>query len=270
MITTLPRISSNTEFENVVLFVENYAGDFPFMNSLKSQYLAKGSLSDRQWDAAGRCFRNDLARNLVQFVEIAPAITNGTHAEIDLSNVKAEVVREAPKPVAPREWSPFQQAIFDFLAANNGSLLIQAVAGSGKTTTIVEAANRIPTSETAQFLAFNASIAKELKDRLPAHVPGATFHSACLAGYRQFASNKGINNVKIYKGNGEKTYKILARMIENGDVDEEEVNVWASTIARLVGLAKNAGIGIFTPDTHDEWQNLINHFDIVIDEPSDF
>lgn len=265
--TTITRIPANTEFDYVIHYVERYDGDFPFMQSLQSQYESKGSLSDRQWDAATRCYRNDCNRGLISFVEDVDP-----DSEIDLSDIAAatqpQTVIEAPTVSAVRVWSPLQQAIFDQLATSDGSLMIQAVAGSGKTTTIVEAANRIPFDQTSVFLAFNATIARELQDRLPAHVPGSTFHSACYAGYRQMAANRGITNVKVLKGsNGrEKAYRILDRMIENGDVDESEVKRHASAITQLVSLAKNAGIGIFTPDTPNEWGNLIDHYDIVIEE----
>jgi len=57
------------------------------------------------------------------------------------------------------EPSPYQKAIFDFVATGTGSAVIEAVAGSGKTTTIVESLNLIPKTKQVLFLAFNKAIA---------------------------------------------------------------------------------------------------------------
>lgn len=60
------------------------------------------------------------------------------------------------------QWSKYQNGIFDFIGDNhyeqNGT--VNAVAGSGKTTVLVEAAKRIKGGGT--FFAFNKHIADEL------------------------------------------------------------------------------------------------------------
>lgn len=63
--------------------------------------------------------------------------------------------------------SPYQTAIFDWIEFGHGNAFVEAVAGSGKTTTIVNGAQRIPrTLRERLFLAFNRSIVAELKSRL--------------------------------------------------------------------------------------------------------
>ncbi len=56
-----------------------------------------------------------------------------------------------------------QKAIFDFVAHGSGHGIIDAVAGAGKTTTIMECARYIPEDATALFCAFNNSIAGEIR-----------------------------------------------------------------------------------------------------------
>ena len=64
------------------------------------------------------------------------------------------------------KWSPFQEAVFDFVENREGNVIVEAVAGSGKTSTIVEALRRIEFQvPDTLFLAFNKSIAEELKSR---------------------------------------------------------------------------------------------------------
>jgi DNA helicase-2/ATP-dependent DNA helicase PcrA len=64
-----------------------------------------------------------------------------------------------------RVWSDEQVAVFDWFESGYGNLLVRARAGTGKTTTIIEAVKRAP--ETRQLLAaFNKRIQEELKGRL--------------------------------------------------------------------------------------------------------
>ena len=67
-------------------------------------------------------------------------------------------------------WSAYQNKIFDFAAnPDNGSFVVKAVAGSGKTTTCIECAKRIVASNPGTrvlFLAFNKSIVEELRERM--------------------------------------------------------------------------------------------------------
>lgn len=63
--------------------------------------------------------------------------------------------------------SPYQQAIYDFITDGNGNAVVSAVAGSGKTTTLIKAINLIPKNKNVIFLAFNKSIASEIRERIP-------------------------------------------------------------------------------------------------------
>lgn len=84
-------------------------------------------------------------------------------------------------------WSKYQTDIFDYACnPENGSFCISAVAGSGKTTTIVECARRLAMTDGSLrilFLAFNKSIADELSRRtyqFP-QIKCSTLHSLGLA-----------------------------------------------------------------------------------------
>ena len=63
--------------------------------------------------------------------------------------------------------SKYQKDIFNFIKNGTENAIISAVAGSGKTTTLVKALEQIPSNKTVLFLAFNKSIADELKVRVP-------------------------------------------------------------------------------------------------------
>lgn len=89
-----------------------------------------------------------------------------------------------------------QTAIFDCIEKTENHLIINAGAGTGKTTTIVEAANRI-SGQKAAFLAFNKSIATELAERLPTGVEAKTFHAFGFAAIRAAGVKTRVNNFKL-------------------------------------------------------------------------
>lgn len=87
-------------------------------------------------------------------------------------------------PVSTRVWSPQQEEIFREIEKGSANLLIEAVAGSGKTTTLVEACGRA--AGTVAFCAYNKAIAEEIKVRVRGHphVTAGTFHSFGFAAWR--------------------------------------------------------------------------------------
>jgi DNA helicase-2/ATP-dependent DNA helicase PcrA len=88
---------------------------------------------------------------------------------------KNQIARKSPEPVG-RDWSPEQRKIFAWFESGAGNLIVRARAGTGKTTTIIEGAQRAP--ETRILLAaFNKSIQKELEARIKSpNVEAKTLH----------------------------------------------------------------------------------------------
>lgn len=62
--------------------------------------------------------------------------------------------------------SKYQKAVYDTLTGTDKNILLDAVAGSGKSTTIIHALNLIPEEKSILFLAFNKSIVEELKIKI--------------------------------------------------------------------------------------------------------
>ena len=100
--------------------------------------------------------------------------------------------------------SEYQQRIFDWIQYGTGDAIVAAVAGSGKTTTLIEAAKLIKTDGVCRFLAFNGSIAKELKKRLPSGAIASTIHSlgakSCHAAFGRLDFNEQ-KYIEIIKSN---------------------------------------------------------------------
>mgnify|MGYP001553540658 CR=1 FL=1 len=140
-----------------------------------------------------------------------------------------EIPSEPSPP--PRIWSPYQCSIFDFVADSpQSNLIIQAVAGSGKTTTIVEATQKAPGS--SLFLAFNKAIAEDIRSRTLCDVKTLN-----ALGHRLWAENLPRATL-----DGKKLDSILNRAGES-----ELIKEFRYDIKRAVGLAKNNAFGLRAP-----------------------
>ena len=63
------------------------------------------------------------------------------------------------------EWSPYQLAIYNWLEHDQGHLVVEASAGSGKSTTLVKCLDFIPQNSKVLLTAFNTDIVNELKKK---------------------------------------------------------------------------------------------------------
>lgn len=151
--------------------------------------------------------------------------------------------------MSAKTWSQYQETIFNFVQHGEGNAIVEAVAGSGKTTTIVECTQRIPRGGTCIMLAFNKTIAEELKNR---GVNARTFHSLT---YTPVMKSRKTNNVETNK----------LRMLTKQMCDSDTAFIYGAFIAKLVGLARNAGIGCLVPDTEQAWWDLIDHHDLELE-----
>ena len=164
--------------------------------------------------------------------------------------------------------SPHQQAIFDWIATGKGSAIVDAKAGSGKSTTIEKCIPFIRPGKHVLGLAFNSSIAKEWKEvRLPRlardnpsldlrNVSFRTFHSLGFGAILKHLNAKP-NQVAT---DGGKCRKLLRDAL--GEADFED---YAQFACQLVSLAKGEGIGAIVPDTGERWWALVRHHDLWLD-----
>jgi superfamily I DNA/RNA helicase len=147
--------------------------------------------------------------------------------------------------------SPQQKAVFEHIINRRGNLIIEAVAGSGKTTTIVEACKYIHPSERILFLAFNKKIVEELKTRLPKYVDCATFHSWCFKALR--AAN--TDPIELDSNKINTIFKDIAP-------NKQEYFAYQPFVRKMVSLAK-AELG--TPNFED----LMRRHDVICEEDTE-
>lgn len=169
-----------------------------------------------------------------------------------------------PRTNGPMTPSLQQLAIRDFITTQSGNLMVIAVAGSGKTTTICWLLPSIPDAFTKSilFMAFSKNIVTALEPRVPSTVAVKTGHALGLAAWKR---HTGLT----FRGkaiDGEKTFALLKDILKK----KEDFELYASAVRRLVGFAKNVGLG--TPlleNTFTSWYHLISHNNIILDDAAD-
>ena len=97
-------------------------------------------------------------------------------------------------------WSQYQLDFFAAVLAGKDNIALRAVAGSGKTSTIVEGCKRIDPAKRGLFMAFNKDIAAKLKSLMPENCEAVTFHAAGLRMLRQQLGDKLGLDPKKYQG----------------------------------------------------------------------
>ena len=161
--------------------------------------------------------------------------------------------------------SPENLAIRDHIVDDGkGNLMVIAVAGSGKTTTICWALPFIPdaAAKAVLFMAFSKNIVTALEPRVPPWCVVKTGHALGLAAWKRYTNS-------TFRGkamDGSKTFVLLKDLLKK----REDFDLYAAPLQRLVGFAKNAGMG--TPlleNTYPSWYHLIAHNNIVLDDSAD-
>src|SRR5271166_717215 len=155
-----------------------------------------------------------------------------------------------------RAWSTLQTAICEAVSELQENLLIQAVAGSGKTTTIIEALRYAPGS--SLFMAFNKAIAEDIRQRAPA----GDVKTLNALGHGLVMGNRGG------KLNARKSLDIIKKIMG----DSSDFKDHGYTLSRVVGLMKNCAFGIYSDVDSQEIIDLIEAyaFEIPFEKLSDF
>jgi len=164
---------------------------------------------------------------------------------------KNQIARKSPEPVG-RDWSPEQRKIFAWFESGSGNLIVRARAGTGKTTTIIEGAQRAP--ETNILLAaFNKSIQRELEARIKSpNVQAKTLHGLGFSFLR-----RAWPEVRVSE-HGEREQRLATRACGRRAPEEA---------IRLVGQIHTKMREIFPLDTTtDTTMGLMVDFDLMPDD----
>jgi superfamily I DNA/RNA helicase len=148
-----------------------------------------------------------------------------------------------------KKWSPQQTSIFNWFKGGRGNLVVRARAGTGKTTTIIEAITFAP-EEKILLAAFNKKIAEELKTKLKnPKAEAKTLHGVGFAFV-----GRNWQGVRVDTDRGER----LARAALPSNAPDSVVTL----VKKLSALGKNA---CPSPD-RDTMVDLAYRFDLDPEE----
>lgn len=146
--------------------------------------------------------------------------------------------------------SPQQSAVYEWVRRGSGSAVVEAVAGAGKTTTLLNACTLMKGS--VAFTAYNKAIATEIQSRLESakvgkNVQARTFHSFGMSAWRRMCPDVKVDDKKVQK------------IMEEQKVEDHLLGF----VPSLVSLAKNHGIGVLHSfDDMNAWWHLVRHYDL--------
>lgn len=189
--------------------------------------------------------------------------------------------------------TPQHEAIFAWVAdpaPKHPALIIDAVAGSGKSSTLIEILRRLPATSSAAFLAFNKSAATEIEEKAKragivsgtttttsqamhdagliksAHVGSVQFRTLNSFGFRALTTS----NRRVIVDSSIVRRRLAAH------VGGWEEKTFATTVAKLISAAKSQGLipraarlkkrGLID-DSDESWRTLMAQFSI--DPPND-
>src|SRR6267142_3832678 len=163
-------------------------------------------------------------------------------------NIAHQPVSRAGGELAP--WSPFQEAIFASVRLEEDPLLIQAVAGSGKTTTIIEATRFA--APPALFLAFNKAFAEDIRGKLPS----GEAKTLNALGHRLWMMN--CSGARL---DARKNEKLVEKLMP-----EQARRQFGFIVQRIVSQAKANGLGLESEVNSSDFEHFITNGEWDIDD----
>jgi ATP-dependent DNA helicase UvrD/PcrA len=156
-----------------------------------------------------------------------------------------------------------QTTYFDWIKDGTGNAVLVAVAGAGKTTTLIRGLEFM--RGTVQLCAFNKPIADEFAERIESlglkrrGLFSGTMHSVGLYAMRRAYPNVQVDNNKISK---------LIERACHDDVDFVPVYECLQFVTKMIAFGKQFLAGIrFPVNDLEAWAKIVDHFGVDSDLP---
>lgn len=179
--------------------------------------------------------------------------------------------------------SKYQHAIFEFIQNSDKSIVVQALAGSGKSSTIIEALKYIPSDKSVLMVAFNKSIADELATKVTHHtnVTVKTFnalgHGLLPRMTYDLSTYKAFNLIEeiLYKEyqvklKNENPLHEFIKLLKNDEKSSGSktfgdliVDIRPECV-NLFNYGRRCGVGVILEDSLESWDNINNHYGLEI------
>jgi superfamily I DNA/RNA helicase len=165
------------------------------------------------------------------------------------------------------EYSDYQLDIFNAVEHGNENIAINAVAGSGKTTTIVAACKRLNASERdVIFLAFNKLIVEELKTKLKDYAYVSTLHAFGFSilkriyNHPEYKMYIKVDSWKYHKYVKDNVYSLSS--IITPDTDQAKVFGFCCNVDKLFALAR-VNLVTYSENDLSKLRNLCDEHNIL-------
>lgn len=176
--------------------------------------------------------------------------------------------------------SAAQQRFYDWVTTEKGHCVLNAVAGAGKTTTILNGIEKM--AGTVWFGVYNKKMADEIKEKLAGNpdlakraafkadeqITASTFHSlgASLVKSLTYPNRAQVDDKKVRKI----VDQLIVQKEAVAQMDRPDLREIEGTVVQMVSMAKNRGFvparrvveGLTDWDDTDAWEEMVNHFDI--------
>lgn len=189
-------------------------------------------------------------------------------ASISFAPSASATRRPMPTFKFKHEQSDMQMGFYRTIYEGEGNVILKALAGSGKSTSIINSVLYAPPRSYVTVLAFNAPVAKEMREKIEEtakehgadfyRVQAKTFHSL---GYGAVLKHLGKKHDQV-EPSDKKCRRILKAKLER-----DEYRTYGSFCERLVGFAKGEGVGTsLKADEPAAWHNIIAHHDLFLED----
>lgn len=160
-----------------------------------------------------------------------------------------------PVAAAVFQPSPQQQTYFTWITDGVGSCVLEAVAGAGKTTTLIQGLGLMGAKLFKFFGAFSKDIVEEIRGKVTnAGIERCTVNTMHAEGFG--ALRRAFKNVRVDANKCREIYRGASEKYP-------QYQPFEGPVLQLVSLAKQSAVGI-TKDVNDRrvWLDIIEHFDI--------
>ena len=148
-----------------------------------------------------------------------------------------------------------QKEIFDFFSGNNNNGIIDAVAGSGKTSTLIEGIKYLPTDKKILFCAFNKKIQTEISQKVQKFARPVIVKTTYALGLNILVMNdKKFADSKVEEN---KYHKLLTRYLSTDKLNDSKQIIIQEAFQKL-------------KDSFDEKKQAKKQVDLSASEDEDF
>jgi DNA helicase-2/ATP-dependent DNA helicase PcrA len=154
------------------------------------------------------------------------------------------------------EWSSYQKDIFDFVKNNDKNVLVQACAGSGKSTTLEHTNKLFSSMDSIINVCFNKHIAEDMRKRLPFYREVNTLNSVFWRVCRE-----NVRNARVSEG---KNFFYLQKHFNmNNESDIKQFWKIQSGVTKIVSLFKQLNLQSWP----NNWESIASNYGV---ETGDF